>query len=108
VRWIKRHVRVEIDCIPLSTSHSTAATVSDSGALRPNFPTLEVLDKNLFEFADGVVVHLNQLRELANFPANVHTGGRIWDLDGIENGLESFIILILLWHVSDLKRAGIE
>ena len=53
-------------------------------------------------------MHLDELWELSDLPANVHAGGRVRDLDGVENGLEPFIVLILLRHVSDLERTGVE
>lgn len=50
----------------------------------------------------------NQFRQLPDFPANMNAGSGIRDLDGLEDGRETFITLKLFGHASDLQGAGVE
>lgn len=107
-RSIQADSRIIFNRIPRRPTTPTRRANSDSGPLGSNFAALQILDQNLFEFPDGLIVVLNQVRKLPNFSANVHTRSWVGHPSTLENGLEAFIRLELFGHGSDLQCARIE
>src|SRR5712672_4848533 len=51
---------------------------------------------------------LNQFGEVSDTATDVHGGGGIWNLNGIEDGPDALIRLKPLLHAHDSQGAGIE
>lgn len=102
------HARVIIDRISHDAAHSQEAAKANGRSLLSGFPTLQVSHQHLFKLADGVVMDLNQMGKVSDTATDMHGSGRIWNLDGIEDGLDTWIGLELLRDTHDDEGAGVE
>ena len=101
-----KHIRVVIDCIDLLAA--TTSTKPDSGAFLADLSILEISDKNVLEFSNGIVVFLNQVWRISDTAADVDRSGWIGYLHRLEDGPNALVGLKLLRNALDHECASIE
>jgi hypothetical protein len=96
-------LRQVVDGIHLLASHSHPSTDAHRGPLgRQIVGILEVGREDSLESANGVVVAVDKLGKGSNASTDVNGGGRVWNLEGLEEGLKFGVGLRALVHLSDL------
>jgi len=96
-------LRQVVDGIHLLASHSHPSTDAHRGPLgRQVVGVLEVGREDSLKSANGIVVAVDKLGKGSDASTDVNGGGRVGNLEGLEEGLEFGVGLRALVHLSDL------
>ena len=96
------NVRVMVNSIefPATTPHPSSDP--NSWSLGPKLPILHVSNENLLEFADGLIVVVDEFRKATDLATDVYAGRWVGHAKGVEDALQATVALSLFRDMQNL------